>query len=219
MGADDFNLGAYFGKINLMNLREMLFIRGIKSLIARYFKTRKSFGFIAQSSVVTPPVTLSGGENINISDDVNIGANSLMYATHATITIKKGFVAATGLKLITGGHERRVGHFLYSITDAEKDLTKNLDRNIIIEEDVWAGMDVMILRGCTIGRGCTLAARSVVTKSTPPYSIVGGVPAQFIKFYWTVDEILEHEKILYPEDKRYTREYLEELFCQYVEAK
>ena len=51
----------------------------------------------------------------------------------------EGFVAAPGLKLITGGHERRIGYFLYSITDAEKDLTKNLDRNIIIEEDVWAG--------------------------------------------------------------------------------
>ena len=49
--------------------------------------------------------------------------------------------------------------------------------------DVWAGMDVMILRGVTVGRGCTLAARSVVTKSTPPYSIVAGAPARFIKFY------------------------------------
>ena len=76
---------------------------------------------------------------------------------------------------------------LYSITDSDKDLTIGLDKDIIIEQDVWAGMDVMILRGVTIGRGCTLAARSVITKSTPPYSIVGETPARFIKFYWTID--------------------------------
>lgn len=79
--------------------------------------------------------------------------------------------------------------------------------------DVWAGMDVMILRGVTVGRGCTLAARSVVTKSTPPYSIVAGAPARFIKFYWTIEQILEHEAALYPEPQRYKREQLEEIFA------
>ena len=136
-----------------------------------------------------------------------------MYATHAKIHIKRGFVAAKGLKLITGGHERRVGKFLYSISDQDKDLSLNLDRDIVIQEDVWAGMDVMILRGVTVGRGCTLAARSVVTKSTPPYSIVAGAPARFIKFYWTIEQILEHEAALYPEPQRYTREQLEEIFA------
>jgi len=40
---------------------------------------------------------------------------------------------------------------------------------------------------------------------------VGGVPAKVIKFYWTVDEIIEHEKKLYPTHERYSREYLSEL--------
>ena len=104
---------------------------------------------------------------------------------------------------------------LYSITDLDKDLSIGLDKDIIIEEDVWAGMDVMILRGLTIGRGCTIAARSVVTKSNPPYSIVGGIPAKVLKFYWTIDQILEHEPNLYPEAERYTREYLENVFNQH----
>ena len=144
---------------------------------------------------------------------MSIGTDSLMYATHAKIHIKKGFVAAKGLKLITGGHERRVGKFLYSISDQDKDLSLNLDRDIVIQEDVWAGMDVMILRGVTVGRGCTLAARSVVTKSTPPYSIVAGAPARFIKFYWAIEQILEHEAALYPETQCYPREQLEEIFA------
>ena len=196
-----------------MSIRDMILLRGIKGVFSRYFITRKSFGFIDKSSTVTPPVTISGGGNIYISENVSIGTDSLMYATHARIHIKKGFVAAIGLKLITGGHERRVGKFLYSISDQDKDLSLNLDRDIVIQEDVWAGMDVMILRGVTVGRGCTLAARSVVTKSTPPYSIVAGAPARFIKFYWTIEQILEHEATLYSEPQRFTREQLEEIFA------
>ena len=42
--------------------------------------------------------------------------------------------------------------FLYSISEHDKDLSLNLDRDIVIPEDVWAGMDVMILRGVTVGR-------------------------------------------------------------------
>jgi hypothetical protein len=44
--------------------------------------------------------------------------------------------------------------------------------------------------------------------------VVAGVPAKPIKFKWTIDEILEHERILYPEHERYTREELEKIFAE-----
>ena len=69
-----------------------------------------------------------------------------------------------------------------------------------------------ILAGVTIGRGTTVAAGAVLTKSMPPYCICGGVPAKLIKFYWTNDQILEHEEKLYPENERYSRAQLEEMF-------
>ena len=59
-----------------------------------------------------------------------------------------------------------------------------------------------------------MAAGSVVNKPTPPYSISGGVPAKTIKFRFTIDEILEHERMLYPEHERYTREQLEKYFAE-----
>ena len=52
--------------------------------------------------------------------------------------------------------------------------------NITIEDDVWVGMDALILGGVTIGKGAIVAARSVVTKNVPPYTIVGGIPAKKI---------------------------------------
>ena len=78
------------------------------------------------------------------------------------------------------------------------------------------GCNVTLLSGVTIGRGCTVAAGAVVNKSTPPYAVIGGVPAKFIKFKWSIDEILEHESILYPEEERFTREELEKIFDTYT---
>jgi acetyltransferase-like isoleucine patch superfamily enzyme len=52
---------------------------------------------------------------------------------------------------------------------------------IEIEDDCWIASHSVILAGVTIGRGSVVAAGSVVTKSMPPYSIIAGVPARFIK--------------------------------------
>lgn len=64
---------------------------------------------------------------------------------------------------------------------------KNIDWNgvksapIKIEDKVWIGFDVVILKGVTIGEGAIIGARSVVTKNVEPYTIVAGNPAKFIK--------------------------------------
>jgi acetyltransferase-like isoleucine patch superfamily enzyme len=55
-------------------------------------------------------------------------------------------------------------------------------RQIFIEDDVWIGANVTVLGGVKIGRGAVIAAGAVVSKNVEPYSIVGGVPAKFIKY-------------------------------------
>ena len=49
---------------------------------------------------------------------------------------------------------------------------------ITIEDDVWIGLNAVILQGVTIGRGAIVGAGAVVTKSLPPWSIAVGVPAK-----------------------------------------
>lgn len=50
-----------------------------------------------------------------------------------------------------------------------------------IESDVWIGRDVFILPGRIISKGSIVAARCVVCKDFPEYSIIGGNPSKLIK--------------------------------------
>lgn len=75
-------------------------------------------------------------------------------------------------------------------------------KKTIIEPDVWIGARAIIMGGLTIGTGAIIAAGAIVTKNIPPYAIVGGVPANIIKYrfdeltiqkllvtkWWTKDE-------------------------------
>lgn len=52
---------------------------------------------------------------------------------------------------------------------------------ITISDDVWIGSNAVITDGVFIGKGAVIAAGAVVTHDVPPYTVVGGVPARFIK--------------------------------------
>ena len=54
---------------------------------------------------------------------------------------------------------------------------------VIIEDECWLGFSCEILSGVHIGRHSIIAARAVVTKDVPPYSIVAGNPARIVKKY------------------------------------
>ena len=47
--------------------------------------------------------------------------------------------------------------------------------------DAWIGMNVIILKGVTIGEGAIVGAGSVVTKDVPAWTVVAGNPARVVK--------------------------------------
>lgn len=56
-------------------------------------------------------------------------------------------------------------------------------KNVVIEDDVWVGEKVLILKGVRVGRGAIIGGGSVVTKDVDAYTVVAGVPAKKINSY------------------------------------
>lgn len=177
----------------------------------RYFwggLKKSNFGYIGDDVILSPPICGSV-KNVYIYDKVGIGPYAYLSTPNAKIIFKGNSSVAEHLAIHTGNHARKPGMFVTDFTEENK--PQGLDKDVIIEKDVWIGANVTILAGVTVGRGATIAAGAVVNKDVPPYSIVGGVPAKVIKFYWNVEEILAHEEKLYPEDERYSRIELESI--------
>ena len=179
-------------------MKSNLTIKGIYMWLRSIIIKRSSFASFHKSSSITPPLIYDNPKNIIIGPKVNIGPRACLSATNAKIIFKGHTSVGEDLSIHTGNHGRIIGMFHNDITEDTK--PRGLDKEVVIEQDVWIGSRVTILMGVTIGRGATIAAGSVVTKDVPPYSIVGGVPAKVIKFYWTKDEIRLHEEKLYKEN-------------------
>ncbi len=58
-----------------------------------------------------------------------------------------------------------------------------VSKPIVIEEGCWLGEKVCVLPGVRLGKRSIAATGSVITRSFPPYSLVGGVPAKLLKTY------------------------------------
>lgn len=73
----------------------------------------------------------------------------------------------------------------------------------VVEDEVWIGLDALILSGVRIGKGAIIGARSVVTRDVPPYAIVGGNPAKVIKYRFPqeiIDVLLPFDLSEIPEE-------------------
>ena len=110
----------------------------------------------------------------------------LMPCDGATLQIGKFCSIANGVLIFLGGNHKSdnistytFSALLKSFEDLEWPYYSNGD--VIIGNDVWIGQDVTILSGVKIGDGAIIGANSLVTKNVEPYTMVGGVPAKFIR--------------------------------------
>lgn len=184
-----------------------------------------NFATFGQGSILAYPFSISGvncyekfdnpndAKNIFIGKGVKLGQYITMYATRAKIIIGDRSFTGPNVTIMTGDHPYDIkGKYMadnrkFEIKATGGDISK-YDKDVVIDEDVWIGCNVTILKGVHIGRGAIIAAGSVVTRSIPAYCIGGGNPAKVLKARWSVDDILEHEERLYDEDKRLSREYI-----------
>ena len=104
---------------------------------------------------------------------------------------------AKDVKFILGGNHRYDCIMTYPIRT--KFISGKINESyskgkIILEDDVWIGVGATLLSGVRIGQGSVIAAGAVVTKSFPPFSVIGGNPAKLIKMRFEEKIIRKIEK-------------------------
>lgn len=188
---------------------------GIKQLIRqkidKIFRIdrRDEYGLMAKTAYLAPDSIVFCKKNLFMEENTSIPGGAMILNPRSKFVMKRGSFSSYNLCVCPGNHMPVKGMWKHDVTDGMKDeLDKEgrYDRDIVVEEDVWMGINVTLLNGAHIGRGAIIGAGCVVTGEIPPYAIAVGNPCQVKRFLFTPEEIIKHENELYPKDERYSLE-------------
>lgn len=113
------------------------------------------------------------GPSILIQDRVFIG-RGCEFNIRKSICIGNNCLIGSGCKFIDHNHGT-------DDINQPMNLQPGLESSILLEEDVWLGVNVVVLKGVTIGKGAVVGAGAIVTKSIPANEIWAGIPATKIR--------------------------------------
>lgn len=134
-----------------------------RNLLLRMFGTKTWYQAQYFPTVrIWAPWNLKTGRSVAIDDQVDLYNVAPITMGHMVSISRRAF-------LCTASHD---------ISDVGRPLTT---APIVIGNGVWIGAEAYIGPGVTIGDGAVIAARAVVVKDVPAWTVVGGNPAKFIK--------------------------------------
>jgi acetyltransferase-like isoleucine patch superfamily enzyme len=129
------------------------------------------------------PEEISLGDNIYIAPGFHISARNLSIGNNVLI--------GPNLLLECDDHNfKNIGKTIWST------MNERIIGFVTIEDDVWIGGNVTILKNVNIGEGAVIGAGSVVTRSIPPYSICVGTPCRPVKVRFNTEELRAHLSIV-----------------------
>ena len=135
-------------------------------------KIIKSDGYIGKKTKFGHNVKISGLDNLFLGNNVYIGSNAFIRADGG-LTIKDNTTISRDLVLYTVNHDYEGELLPYD--------SKFIKKPVVIEGNVWIGMNVAIAPGTYIGEGSIIGIGAVVFGNIPKYSIIGSPDWKMIK--------------------------------------
>lgn len=114
-------------------------------------------------------------------DDSHIVMGRNTTSMHAIVTLHEAGRITIGEDCMFSGDVRFDVSDMHSIMDRATGERINKARDITIGDHVWLGHGVMVLKGCQIGGGSVVGAKSLVGGVIPENVVVAGVPAKIIR--------------------------------------
>ena len=115
------------------------------------------------------------GSQVVLEVGSHCGFNGFTATGWGGVKIGNYFHSGTNVKIMLVSHD-------YAAGDKIPYGSKHTIRNVVVDDFVWLGSDVIISGNVHIGEGAIVAIGSVVVKDVPPCAIVGGNPAKIIKY-------------------------------------
>lgn len=135
----------------------------------RNFLSQITDSEIDESVTVFTPLQINYGKHTKIGKNVFINFDCV-FLDLGGITIEDNVLIAPKVSLLTEGHPTAI-----------EDRHSLIPKPIHIKKNAWIGANATILQGVTIGENAIVASGSVVSKDVPDNTIVGGIPAKFLK--------------------------------------
>lgn len=152
------------------------YLHGLRVL--NYYKTMhvvpRKLARIGRNPSISPTVTFTHGEFIELGDEVHLNTRSALWAgpTRGRIVIGDHVLFGPEVFVITSNYRFNDGA---PINDQAMD-----EADVIIGPDVWVGAKSIIMPGSRIGAGAVIGAGSVVRGEIPPFAIAAGNPAKVV---------------------------------------
>ena len=163
-----------------------------KSFLAHYMSPEEQMSFAKEKIAMHFPASRSEGARVTLGDFTYGSPYILNDVEGVWCHIGKFCSIAENVVIMAGGEHRvdwittyPFNVFMEGVSGLQGHPTSKGD--VIIGNDVWIGYGSIILSGVEVGDGVAIAAGSVVTKSIPPYTIVGGNPARVIRKRFSED--------------------------------
>ena len=119
---------------------------------------------------ISSNVNIYNPQNVTIGDHVYIGFNT--YIGGGDVVLADQVIIGPFCAIVAGDHTMKDGSYRYGPYAYGR---------IEIGRGTWLGSHVTITSNVKIGKGCLIAANSVVVKDVEDFSVVGGVPARLLK--------------------------------------
>ncbi len=141
---------------------------------------------IGDNSVIQCQIQILGhGGQVNIGNHCFIGENTYVWSGKRIEIGNRVLIGHNCNVFDTDAHpfdkDERHNQFKQIFSSGHpKEINLN-DIEIIIEDDVWIGANVTVLKGIKIGKGAIIGAGSIVTKNIEPFTVNAGSPSRMLR--------------------------------------
>lgn len=154
---------------------------------------RAAFVVGPQGEVTVGPYTCLNGTYVICNKHITIGAHCLLAWG---VVITDTWVDAQ----VPPAVRRAVLHA--AAADPDRQLPAvSTPRPVTLHDNVWVGFDAVVLPGVTLGRGCIVGCKTIVSEDVPPYAVVVGNPGRIVRYLEPNDTDARRQRAL----EEYTR--------------